>query len=235
MLTTPSKSNIFANTVKISSAHTTQVLEIVNAHFNELGIFTAAVGSTYSPKKDQLSNDVDLQVELNDVIRAFGAAADPAIKNDTVEKANRRALRKYFEYFKFETAQSGINVFICVPYEGNRYQVDLEIIYNVQEVCEFHRHVIPDNSPYKGVHKQLLLVLLAKQNQYLYSAWEGLYKRVNNKKGQFVTNNWKEISMLLTGKEDSLECVEAILASLPHEQAAALLTQAKLDKNWIEL
>lgn len=72
----------------------------------------------------------------------------------------------------------------------------------------------------------------------MYSAWQGLFARTaDNKKGELVADDWDDIARVLLGPNatgDNLDSVEAIMASLPDEQAQSLLAQVKQDKNWAE-
>jgi hypothetical protein len=83
-----------------------------------------------------------------------------------------------------------------------------------------------------------MIASLAKQKGYMYSAWEGLYARTpENKKGDLVADDWDEVARVLIGPKadgSNLSSVEAIMKSLPHDQAQALLAHVKQDKNWVE-
>ena len=83
-----------------------------------------------------------------------------------------------------------------------------------------------------------MLAQLAKSKGYMYSAWQGLFARTpDNKKGELVADDWDDIARVLLGPTasgDNLDSVEAIMASLPADQAQALLAQVKQDKNWAE-
>jgi hypothetical protein len=109
---------------------------------------------------------------------------------------------------------------------------------NAPTVSKFHTHNIPANSPYKGVNKQLILAILAKQKGYMWSAWQGLFDRnEQGKKGNFVSDDLDSIANVLLGKGTSskdLGSVEAILGALPPEIAEPLLDRARQDPNWVE-
>jgi hypothetical protein len=99
-------------------------------------------------------------------------------------------------------------------------------------------HKIPEGSPFKGVSKQLLIGCIAKDNGFLYAAWEGLFIRnAENKKGEIYATNWDDIAQILLGPTatgDDLASVEAILAKLTPEEAKSYLERCRLDKNWYE-
>jgi hypothetical protein len=72
----------------------------------------------------------------------------------------------------------------------------------------------------------------------MYAAWEGLFRRnAEGKKGELVADDWDEMAKVLLGPKadgNNLGSVEAIMKSLPHDQAQALLAHVKQDKNWVE-
>lgn len=237
-----SKNVIFPDTSPINPHFIKPVVNVVKSTLAGIGISPVTVGSAHEPDldrgKDDWSNDIDVQVELADVIKALNPQVDPTDKKDTVEKAARRALEAFMQEQGFQTARAGVNVFVRVPYQDQFYQVDLETIYKVAKVSRYHQHKIPKGSPYKGVSKQLLIAILAKQKGYMYSAWEGLYRRTpDNKKGELVADDWDQIAKVLLGGHangNNLDSVEAIMQSLPQQQASDLLALAKADKNWVE-
>lgn len=237
-----SKGNaIFPDTKPIDPKLVEPVRNIVQKALGEIGLMSIPVGSTYEPDPDkspeEWSGDVDTMVDLDTIISQFQAQPDPKNKKDTVESANRRALSAYMKEQGFETAQAGVNVFVRVPYGDKAYQVDLECVRNVAKVSRYHQHKIPKGSPWKGVNKQLLLAMIAKQKGYVYSAWEGLFVRTpDNKKGELVTDDWDEIAEKLVGTKDgnAISSAEAILKNLPPQEAQELLSRARADKNWFE-
>ncbi|NDG30391.1 hypothetical protein EB118_10000 [bacterium] len=238
-----SKGNaIFPDTTPINPRFVEPVRQIVDKALSQIGLSAVPVGSTYRPdpqkSPEEWSGDVDTMVDLDHIIDHFQAEPDLSRnKKDTLEAANRRALRNYFDKLGFETAQAGVNVFVRVPFRDQFYQVDLECIRKVPKVSRYHQHNIPKGSPYKGVSKQLMLAILAKQKGYVYSAWEGLFIRTpDNKKGELVAEDWDEIADKLVGIKDgnAIDSVEAIMKALPPDQARALLATAKQDKNWVE-
>lgn len=234
---------IFRDTRPIDPRYVNLVRKIINKELSAVGLTAVPVGSSWKEEPDERSpeewsGDVDTMVDLDDIIGVFQAEPDLSRnKKDTLEAANRRALRNYFDQKGYETAQAGVNVFVRVPFKDNFYQVDLECIRKVPKVSRYHQHNIPKGSPYKGVSKQLMLAILAKQKGYVWSAWEGLFARTpDNKKGQLVADDWDKIAELLVGIADgnAIDSVEAIMQALPPDQARTLLSMAKQDKNWVE-
>jgi len=230
-------SKIFPDTEPFDQKYTDEIKSVVDKALAPAGLVGVKVGSSFKPKSGKFSSDLDLQVELADVIEKLKPKIDPTIKNDKIESAARRALKDYMEKKGFQAVQKGVNVFVRVPLGDKFYQTDLETIYKVAKVSRYHQHDIPDNSPYKGVNKQLMMAILAKQKGYVWSAWEGLFQRTpENKKGPLVADDWDEIAEKLLGTKvgKNLDSVEAILGALPKDQATALLAKAKEDPNWKE-
>lgn len=153
-------------------------------------------------------------------------------------KAARKELSAFIQQQGLETAQSGINVHVNVPVGKSHHQVDIMVTANAPKVAKFHTHDIPDKSPYKGVNKQLMMAILAKQKGYMWSAWQGLFSRTpEGKKGEFVTDDLNQVARILLGDIASaanLSSVENIMRAMPDDKAAALLDRARQDPNWVE-
>jgi hypothetical protein len=233
-------SKIFGDTVPFQKKYADELRAKMNKYLAKLGLECVAVGSTSDPDRDpeELASDLDNMVDLDDIIRELNVQTNPADKKDTIEKAARRELSNAIQQMGLQTSQAGVNVFVRLPYGPNAHQVDLECIRKVGKVSKYHQHRIPRGSPYKGVSKQLMIASLAKQKGYVYSAWEGLYARTpENKKGELVADEWDDIAKVLLGPNangNNLTSVEAIMKSLPAEDAQALLTHVQQDKNWVE-
>jgi hypothetical protein len=233
-------SKIFGDTVPFQKKHSDELKAKMDKYLDKLGLQSVMVGSNSDPDKDpeELASDLDTMVDLDDIIQALDVQPNPADKKDTVEKAARRALSDAIQQLGLQTSQAGVNVFVRMPYGPNAHQIDLECIRKVGKVSKYHQHRIPRGSPYKGVSKQLMLASLAKQKGYVYSAWEGLYARTpENKKGELVADDWDEMAKVLLGPNangNNLGSVEAIMKSLPAEDAQALLAHVQQDKNWVE-
>lgn len=233
-------SKIFSDTVPFQKKYADELRDKMNKYLAKLGLEAVAVGSTSDPDRDpeELASDLDNMVDLDDIIEKLNPQVNPADKKDTIEKAARKALSDAIQKLGLQTSQAGVNVFVRMPYGPNAHQVDLECIRKVGKVQRYHQHRIPRGSPYKGVSKQLMIASLAKQKGYVYSAWEGLYARTpENKKGELVADEWDDIARVLLGPNatgDNLSSVEAIMKSLPAEDAQALLAHVQQDKNWVE-
>lgn len=219
-----SKNTIFPDTQPFNHTTAKELKSIVDSYLQILGIDTVKVGSN-----KEILNDLDLQVELSQVSQALNVSGD---------KETRIALKEHFDKLGFQTKRNGINVFVRMPLDNSAHQIDLEVINNVDEVSRYHQHAIPEGSPFKGVSKMILIGTLAKDNGFMFSAWEGLFIRTaDNKKGPMYAINWDDIAMILLGPNASgadLVCVESVLAKLPTDTATDLLARCRLDKAWFE-
>ena len=224
-----SKNVIFPDTKEFDQKLAPEMKAKMDNILNPLGLNSVAIGSAHTPTPGEMSGDMDLQVDLDEVKAKF--------KTDD-DKAARKSLAMFVQDRGFQVRQAGVNVFVRLPVGDEFYQVDLETIPNVAKVSRYHQHKIPKGSVYKGVGKQLMLAQLAKSKGYMYSAWQGLFARTpENKKGELVADEWDAIAQVLLGPNatgDNIDSVEAIMASLPEEQGQALLAHVKQDKNWAE-
>lgn len=219
--------NVFADVTPFDHANVPEILNKLQRAIADTGIRLIPVGSAATPKPGKKSGDMDVIADEEQVLKYFGAKD---------AKTARKALNDYVASKGFQTAQSGINVHVRVPVGTEAHQVDIMVTQKAEKISKFHTHDIPDKSPYKGVNKQLMLAILAKQRGYMWSAWQGLFSRTpEGKKGDFISDDLDEIAQVLLGDNASsknLGSVEAILKSLPDEQAQALLARAEEDPNW---
>jgi hypothetical protein len=224
-----SKNVIFPDTKEFDQKLAPEMKAKMDAILGPLGLNSVAIGSAHTPTPGEMSGDMDLQVDLDEVKAKF--------KTDD-DKDARKALAMFVQDRGFQVRQAGVNVFVRLPVGDEFYQVDLETIPNVAKVSRYHQHKIPKGSMYKGVGKQLMLAQLAKRKGYMYSAWQGLFARTpDGKKGELVADDWDDIARVLIGPDatgDNIDSVEAIMSSLPDDQAQDLLAHVKQDKNWAE-
>jgi len=221
--------NVFADATPFDHKDVPAILKTVNSALQGTGITAIPVGSAATPTPGKQSGDMDVIVDEKAVLDFFKAKD---------AKSGRKALNDYIAGKGLQTAQSGINVHVRVPIGKEAHQVDVMVSANADKVSKFHKHDIPAGSPYKGVNKQLIMAILAKQKGYMWSAWQGLFSRTpEGKKGNLVADELDQVAELLIGKKDSktLGSVESILAALPKDQANALLAKAKEDPNWREV
>lgn len=221
--------NMFPDVEPFDQKDVPAILNIVNKALNGTGIRVIPVGSGASPTPGKISGDLDVMADEDQVLQFFNAKD---------AKSARKELNAYIAKQGLGTAQSGINVHVRAPLGDKAHQVDIMVSPKADRVSKFHTHDIPAGSPYKGVNKQLMMALLAKSKGYMWSAWQGLFARnEEGKKGDFVSDDLDEIAQLLIGSEASgrsLSSVEAILKSLPSNEAEQLLDRARQDPNWKE-
>lgn len=222
--------NVFPDVSGFDHKDVPAILKTVNGSLAGTGITAIPVGSAATPVPGRKSGDMDVIVDEKAVLDYFKAKD---------AKSARKALSDYIASKGLQTAQTGINVHVRVPVGAEFHQVDVMVAANATQVSKFHTHSIPDKSPYKGVNKQLMLAILAKSKGYMWSAWQGLFNRdAAGKKSDFVTDDLDQIAKTVIGATASakdLGSVEAILAALPKDQAAALLAKSKEDPNWKEV
>jgi hypothetical protein len=221
--------NVFANSEPFDQKFVPNILGTINKALKPTGIQAIPVGSAATPKEGRSSGDMDVIVDEAAVLEFFKAKD---------AKAARKELSTFIQQQGLETAQSGINVHVNVPVGKAHHQVDIMVTANAPKVAKFHTHDIPVGSPYKGVNKQLMMAILAKQKGYMWSAWQGLFARTpEGKKGDFVTDDLNKVAQILLGDIASaanLSSVENIMRAMPDDQAAELLDRARQDPNWKE-
>jgi hypothetical protein len=205
-----------------------ELLDLVNNNILKgTGIECIPVGSAATPTPGKRSGDLDVIVDQNVVMQHF--------QQSNVKDA-RTALAEYIRSVGFEAAQSGTNVHVKMPLGTEFHQLDIMVVDNAGTVAKFHKHDLPQNSPYKGIHKQLAIAKIAKANGMLWSAWKGLYKRdEKGKAGEFISNNLDEIAKVLLGgnrNANDLGSLESILATMPKDKADALMAELEQDRNW---
>lgn len=176
------------------------------------GVQTKAhlIGSAATPTPGKMSGDLDVMIDLDPIMQLFKAKDG---------KEARIHLEKYLQSKGLQTRRSGVTVHILLPFQGKFYQVDIKAVKNAERVSLFHTHHIPAGSPYKGVHKQMMMNALASSQGMLWSPDEGLYARdAAGKKANFLSDNLDEIAKALLGphaKAEDLGSVESILNAIP--------------------
>ncbi len=217
--------NVFQGTNDFDHQNIEQILKTVNQALAGTGIEAIPVGSAATPTPGKRSGDLDVIVDQEAVMNYFDVR-DP--------KAGRKMLNDYISNKGLETAQTGINVHVRVPVGSESHQVDIMVVSNAPTVAQFHKHDIPQDSPYKGKHKQLLMAMIAKDNNMMWSAWQGLFSRNEaGKKGEFITGDLNEIAQALLGPNATakdLGSVESIVAA--HPNGEELLQRVEQDPNW---
>jgi hypothetical protein len=170
------------------------------------------IGSAATPTPGKMSGDLDVMVDLNLLMQQFGTKDG---------KTTRAELEKYLQGQGLPTKKTGVTVHILLPYKDKFYQVDIKAVANADRVHKFHHHSIPQGSPYKGVHKQMMMNALASSQNMLWSPDEGLYARdAAGKKADFISDDLDIIAKRLIGptaNSNDLGSVESILAAIPDQ------------------
>jgi hypothetical protein len=200
----------------------------VDKYLKDIGLQVYPMGSAATPTKGKISGDFDVLVDLDIVMHKF---------NSVDAKQARIDLEKYLQQRGLTTRRIAVTVHVLVPFKGAKYQVDIKVVKNAKAVALFHTHSLPANSPYKGVHKQMMLNALATSQGYLWSPDEGLYSRDDQgKKADFVSANVDDIAKTLIGPSASgkdLGSVESILDAIPDAaRRAEVFDIAKNSRSW---
>lgn len=181
------------------------------------------------------SGDMDLMVDAEQMLRATGTKD---------EKSARAALKNYIQDRGYSAAQTGINVHIKVPNEDKFAQVDIMLVKNAGKVSKFHQHDYSlENTPFKGVHKHILLSSIAKEtktsehpNGMMWSGFQGLFSRgPDGKKTDLISQDADEVAVILLGpgaRAQDLGSVEKILEKLPRGMNDPRVQNAIQDENW---
>lgn len=201
--------------------------DVNNKVLKGTGIECIPVGSAATPTPGKRSGDLDVIVDENAVITFF--------KSKNVKEAKQQ-LAQYIGERGYNTKVIGTNVHVQMPLGTESHQLDIMVVADAAQTAKFHTHNIPQGSPYKGIHKQLAIAKLAKAKGMLWSAWRGLFQRnEKGKAGEFISNDLNVIAQTLLGgnsNANDLGSLESILASLPKDQADALMAELEQDRNW---
>jgi hypothetical protein len=198
-----------------------------------LGVTLEVIGSCWKPRQDANgnvvpSNDLDSMIELTTLMQQFQTKD----ASDT-----RRALADFLNKQNIETRLAGVTVHSKIPMDNKFYQVDIKVVKNAHKVAVYHRHEIPQGSPYKGVNKQLVMNALASTQGMLWSPDEGLYKRDSaGKKAELLSDDWDTIAQYLLGrgaKGADLGSVESMMAKIPDpKRKEEIMNSARAGRSW---
>ena len=224
--------NIFPNSISFDHKMIPGIMKSINNVLTKTGSTAIPIGSGATPTPGQVSGDLDMIVDLDQLKQHFNM-------EDQKDPVIRKKLRQVFDLAGFNTGQSGTSVHVEVPMGDHTHQVDIMIVPNAQNAAQFHTHTIPQGSKFKGVNKMITLAKLAKNQNMLWSPYQGLFNRdANGKKADLVTDNIDQIAKALLGPNASgkdIGSVEAIMAALGKEKGDALLADLRSDPNWKEL
>jgi hypothetical protein len=219
--------NVFADAEPFDHAQIPAIMKQINSIVTKTGTKALPIGSGATPTPGKISGDLDVIIDANALAAFFGAKD---------AKEVRKSLRALFDQAGFQTGQSGVSVHVRTEVDGAAHQVDIMVVPKAEIAQKFHIHTIPAGSRYKGVHKQLALAALAKEQNLLWSAYEGLYTRgPDGKKNALVTDDLDDVAKTLIGPNASgkdIGSYESILAALPKERAEALQAKLAQDPGW---
>jgi hypothetical protein len=113
-------------------------------------------------------------------------------------------------------AKTGINVHFRTPIKGDEKNgfAQLDLMFGEPEFMKFAMKGSGDNTPYKGMHRAVLISSIAKFHGYKFNSQTGLVDRITNKT---ITKNPDEIAQYLLGdtaKGPDLDSVETIVAKI---------------------
>jgi len=170
------------------------------------------------------SGDLDLGVDKNKVDQ-----------NELISKLTANGIDKA------DIKKSGTNVHVKTPIAGDPENgfVQTDFMFNDDvDFMKFSMQGGEKESPYKGVHKHLVLSSIAKAQGMKWSYLNGLVDRATNK---VISKNPSEIATKLLGqgaKQEDLISVEAIVKAIKNKpQYEEWMTQARGDlaKDGLEL
>jgi|SRR5210317_1535183 len=186
------------------------MMKQVNSVLAKTGAKALPIGSGATPTSGKRSGDLDMIIDA-------GKLADHFQVKDA--KAARVELEQLFQQAGFDTKKTGTSVHVKTKVGGAAQQVDIMVVDNGETAQKFHVHDLPKGSPYKGIHKQMMIADLAKAKGMKWSPYKGLVNRETN---ELVSNNMDEIAKELlgpnaTGKD--LGSVESIVKANPEAKA----------------
>ena len=204
--------NIWPESEEFDQAIAAHLAQETNKYLHGIQSSVHLIGSAATPTPGKMSGDLDVMVDLGQLMKQFGTKDG---------KTTRAELEHYLQGKGLQTKKTGVTVHILLPYKGKFYQVDIKAVGNAERVHKFHHHSIPQGSPYKGVHKQMMMNALASSQGMLWSPDEGLYARdAMGKKSEFISDDLDEIAKRLIGPHANakdLGSVESIMNAIPDE------------------
>ena len=156
--------NIFQNTADFDQKIIPDMMKQINNVMKVTGAKALPIGSGATPIPGKMSGDLDMIVDAGTIMKHFKVKDT---KNAKIE------LEKLFQQAGFETRKSGQIVHVKTNIGDTTQQVDIMVVDNGETAQQFHVHNIPQGSPYKGVHKQILIADLAKNKGMKWSPYKG--------------------------------------------------------------
>lgn len=201
------------------------MMKQVNGVLAKTGAKALPIGSGATPTPGKRSGDLDMIADAGKLMDFF------KVKD---AKGARVELEKLFQQAGFDTKKTGTSVHVKTRVGDKAQQVDIMVVDNGEAAQKFHVHDIPKGSPYKGIHKQIMIADLAKAKGMKWSPYKGLVDRETN---ELVSNNLDEIAKQLLGPNATakdMSSVEAIVRANP--EAKAIIDNNEADPNsvWVK-
>jgi hypothetical protein len=203
------------------------MMKQINSVVSKTGAKALPIGSGATPTPGKRSGDLDMIIDSGTLLNFF--------KVKTPKEA-RVELEKMFQQAGFDTKKTGTSVHVKTKVGNAAQQVDIMVVDNGETAQKFHIHDIPKGSPYKGVHKQILIADLAKTTTtedypegFKWSAYKGLLDRRDD---SLVSNDLDKIAKILLGSTagaKDLASVEAMVKASPRAKELADTLDANED------
>lgn len=217
--------NIFQGTADFDQKLIPDMMKQINGVMTKAGVKALPIGSGASPTPGKMSGDLDMIADAGKLIQKLKA---PDVKTAKIE------LEKMFQQAGFETKKTGQIVHVKTNIGDTAQQVDIMVVDNGETAQKFHVHDIPKGSPYKGVHKQIMIADLAKEKGFKWSPYKGLVNRDTN---ELVSNDLDNIAKQLIGPNataSDLGSVESILAKMPSAKEIVDKYEADPNSPWMK-
>ena len=221
--------NIFQGTEPFDHKIMPDMMKQINSVTTKTGAKALPIGSGASPTPGKISGDLDMIIDAGTLFNHF---------NVKTPKDARIELEKLFQQAGYETKRSGTSVHVKTTAGKGAQQVDIMVVDKGETAQKFHIHDIPQGSPYKGVHKQILIADLAKNTKsdnhpegMKWSAYKGLLDR---KDDSLISSDLDKIAKILLGADaeaKDLGSVEAMVAKSPMAKDLVDELEAKDDPN----
>ena len=205
--------NIFQGTEPFDHKIIPDMMKQIKSVTSKTGAKALPIGSGASPTPGKVSGDLDMIIDAGTLFNYF--------KVKTPKDA-RIELEKVFQQAGYDTKRSGTSVHVKTTAGGSAQQVDIMVVDKGETAQKFHIHNIPKGSPYKGVHKQILIADLAKNTitknhpeGFKWSAYKGLLDRRDD---AMVSSKLDDIAKILLGSNAvaaDLGSVEAMVKASP--------------------
>jgi len=217
--------NIFAGTTDFDHKIIPSMMQQINSVMGKTGVKALPIGSGATPTPGKMSGDLDMIADAGQLIDYFKVKD---VKTAKVE------LEKMFQQAGFETKKTGQIVHVKTNVDGASQQVDIMVVDGGETAQKFHVHNLPKGSPYKGIHKQMMVADLAKAtttdehpNGFKWSPYKGLVDRETN---ELVSNDLDKIAKILLNPNATggdLGSVESIVKANP--DAKKIVTKYETD------